>query len=325
MSTLSYLKGLVSNVHLQGEKPDVFLFSTPRSGSTFLMEVLNAQPGVKIFDEPLTVNKEEVRRELGVRTWEEFTVMPDREVRYRRFFERLRKNDLKELNRPFYWRSSRFLTNRNVFKIVHGGEDMVAWFAATFEAQIVLLVRHPIATALSHRQLPRLPFFLRQPGLRALFSPRQIALAERLIERGTILEQGVLNWTIQNAAMLRPPLDPGWALVSYEDLTLHFEESFEYLREKLQLAPIADARSLAGAPSGSTRQSDPATRAFFSNTHAGDDRGYLVEKWRARVSAEEERRAFEICDAFDLRVYEPGNLLPRAEFRIPALREGRSS
>ena len=137
MGVLKYLKGAVSNIHRQGDRPDIFIFATPRSGSTFLMELLGAQPGVKIHDEPLTVNYPEIRRELGVDTWEELTVMPDREAHYFRFFDRLRRNKIKELNRPLYRKHARLLTNRNVFKNIHGGKDMLPWFTETFDALIL--------------------------------------------------------------------------------------------------------------------------------------------------------------------------------------------
>ena len=43
----------LANVHRQGEKPNIFLFSTARSGSTWVVEMLATQPGMKLIDEPL--------------------------------------------------------------------------------------------------------------------------------------------------------------------------------------------------------------------------------------------------------------------------------
>ncbi len=319
MGVLKYLKGAVSNVHRQGDRPDIFIFATPRSGSTFLMELLGAQPGVKIHDEPLTVNYPESRRELGVDTWEELTVMPDREAHYFRFFDRLRRNKIKELNRPLYRKHARLLTNRNVFKNIHGGKDMLPWFAETFDALILVLIRHPIPTVLSHQKFPRLPYLLHQPAHRCLFTDREIAFAEQIIAHGSKLEQGMVDWALEMGALFRNfPADA--TVISYEDLTVHPEESFAYLQDRLQLDPIEDIASLIAQPSVSTGQSDDETRNFFAKAGRDADRTYLISRWTQRVSPEEVRRGFEICGAFGVDLYEEGNLFPTDRYRLPALR-----
>jgi hypothetical protein len=323
MGLFKYLKGAASNIHRQGSRPDIYIFATPRSGSTFLMELLAAQSGAKIHDEPLTVNYPESRKELGVDSWEALTVMPDREERYYHFFDRLRRNRVKELNRPFYRKHSRLFTDRNVFKMIHGGKDMLPWFAETFGAMIVVLIRHPIPTVLSHRKFPRLPYLLQQPAYRELFTDSEIAFAEDIIANGTKLEQGMVDWTLEMCAMFRNP-SPGVTVISYEDLTVHPEESFAFLRERLQLNPIDDLASLIAQPSVSTGQSDDETRSFFAKAGSDADRSYLISRWTQRVSKAEIRRAFEICDFFDLHLYEEGNLFPTDPYRVPALRRLRT-
>jgi hypothetical protein len=323
MGLLKYLKGAASNIHRQGDKPDIYIFATPRSGSTFLMELLAAQPGIKVHDEPLTVNYPESRRELGVETWEALTIMPDREERYRRFFDRLRFNKVKELNRPIYRRHGRLFTNRNVFKLIHGGKDMLPWFAETFGAMIVVLIRHPIPTVLSHRRFPRLPYLLKQPVHRKLFTDREIAFAEDLIVGGSKFEQGMIDWSLEMGAMFRNlPADA--TIISYEDLTVYPEQSFAWLQERLLLDPVDDIGALIAQPSVSTGQSDEETQRFFAQSGPGADRTYLISRWQQHISPEEVSRAFEICAAFDLQLYERGNLFPMDPYRPPALRQKKS-
>ena len=62
MTYLAYIKGCLSNIHIAGLKPDIFIFSTPRSGSTFLMELLYAQKGVKIFEPDLFLKSYELEK-----------------------------------------------------------------------------------------------------------------------------------------------------------------------------------------------------------------------------------------------------------------------
>jgi hypothetical protein len=55
---LQLLVKALTNVHRQGPLPNVFLFATPRSGSTWLMEIIASQPGFKYYDEPLNPRRE---------------------------------------------------------------------------------------------------------------------------------------------------------------------------------------------------------------------------------------------------------------------------
>ena len=318
MIDLAWLKGRLMNIHRPGDRQDVFIFATPRSGSTFLMELLYAQPGMKIYNEPLNIRRPVVRRELGVEDWAGLCTLPDREGAFGRYFDKLRRNALPELNRPLWRRGSRFLSNRLVFKVLHGGEDMVPWFQRTFDARIVLLLRHPIPTVLSHAHYPRLPHMLKHPAVRARFSAAQLVLAERIIADGHMFQCGILDWCLQNRL---PLLDrrPDWAVVSYEDLTLHPEQCVAYLQSKLDLDPVQGLDRLIARPSKSTVQSDAQTREFFAR--APDDRRFLVEKWRRRVSADQEQHAMDLLAAFDIDCYAAGNLFPTEAYRVPGVRE----
>ena len=298
MSWLRYLRGAGFNIHRPGDKPNIFIFATPRSGSTFLMELLAAQPGMKVFDEPLNANYPACRRELGITNWEELTVMPDREEQYKAFFGGLLENRIKDLNRSPLLKYGRLVTKRVVIKNIHGGKDMLPWFAQTFDAQILVLLRHPIPTVLSHQKFPRLPYLLRQPGHRALFSPEEIAFADRLIETGTRLEKGMIDWCLEIGAMFRNPWSDA-TVISYEDLTVFPRESFEFLRGRLMLEPMNDVERRAARASGSTEQSDDEARRFFAKGGNGDRR-FLISRWRSRVSEHDLRRAFEICRFFGL-------------------------
>ncbi|MCF7914762.1 MAG: hypothetical protein K9L66_06335, partial [Spirochaetaceae bacterium] len=44
--------------HRQGELPDVFIFSTQRSGSTLLFDMVASQPGFKAVGEPFQERKQ---------------------------------------------------------------------------------------------------------------------------------------------------------------------------------------------------------------------------------------------------------------------------
>lgn len=316
MVLINQFIGRLSNFHLQGSLADIFIFSTPRSGSTFLMELLQSQDGVKVFNEPLNLNYKVTCRELDIYDWETLTTLADREAVFGKFFHRLRDNKIPEMNRPFYRKQARFITRRNVFKVLHGGEDMIPWFEQEFGAKIIVLVRHPIPTALSHKYYPRLPYYLHQPAIRKVLTQKQIALTQDILEQGTHLERGVVNWCLQNVHALALDFDPNWAIISYEDLTVFPHPAAEFLREKVELSPFRDLDSLVSQPSRSTSQSDTETKSFFENLDNSTDRRFLIEKWRKVIEPEHEDRAFEILNGFGIDYYEHGNLFPKDKYRI---------
>ncbi len=324
MTLSARLKGRISNIHIQGKRPDIFAFSAPRSGSTFLLELLYAQKRMKVYNEPLNINKAAVREQLGIDTWEELTCMENREALFEAYFRRLMANAVPALNVPFYRRTSRFFTTRHTFKIMHGAEDMIDWFRTTFAGRILVLVRHPISTTFSHKIYPRLPYFLKFPPLRDLFSKEQLREMEKIIAHGDHFERGIVNWCLQNYPALNAHRHPDWAVVSYEDLTMYPEKSVAYLEEKLDLDPTPDLERIVNRPSFSTVQSDKETKKFFAAGGSGD-RQFLIEKWRKRIRPGQEERCFEILDLFGMDFYERGNLYPADRYRVPGVLNGGGS
>ena len=110
----------ISNYHRPSDNKNIFLFTMPRSGSTWLMELLSSQPSIKYCNEPLYLNNALVKKYLKIENWEDLHDETKLEIIYS-YFKKLNTGKLGFLNpNPFgdYYRP---LTNRIVFKIIHGG------------------------------------------------------------------------------------------------------------------------------------------------------------------------------------------------------------
>lgn len=317
-SRLSRLVAPFGNLHRQGDLPDIFIFSVPRTGSTFLMEVLAAQPGMKAINEPFNLNYPHSRRELGVNNWPDAVMLPNRREIYRRYVDRLRHARIKDFKSPFWTKNGRFYTTRNTFKILHAGEDMIPWFEEQFGGMILLLIRHPIPTVLSHAKHPRVDYFLQQPEMRAQFAPQHIAFAERILASDNQYDRGVLDWCLQYYPAFAKGVDPRWTVISYEDLSVESEGAVSYLEQRLKLFPTRNLNKLIGTPSGSTVQSNPDTVAFFNSGEVANERNFLIEKWRRALAPGVEERTFEILQGMGLDIYSYGSLFPAEKYRIPA-------
>jgi hypothetical protein len=193
---------------------------------------------------------------------------------------------------------------------------MIPWFEKEFDANIIVFLRHPIPTALSHKYYPRLPYYLDQPEIRKGLTQKQIALTEQTVEHGTHLERGVINWCLQNVHALVLDYDPNWTIINYEELTVFPHPVAEYLRKKVELSPFKDLDRLVNQPYTSTSQSNQETKKFFENFKMTDDRQSLIEKWRKVIKPEHEDRAFEILTTFGIDYYEHGNLFPNSKYRV---------
>lgn len=296
-----------TNLHRPDGRQNIFLFSTPRSGSTWLMELIWSQPGFKACNEPLDLRNPMVQRYSGIKSWLELynhTANPA----LQRYFQALCDGRLHAIDpipfRGFY----RPFTRQIVFKIINGGEDRIHWFRDTFNGRIIYLIRHPIAVSLSREYWPRLQAQLKSEYGRN-FSQHQINFAEHILESGTRLEQGVLAWCLENAVPLWMATDE-WLILAYEDLVIDPAPWVTQMAERLDLPDPERMLERLAIPSAVKAKSNPETQQALER---GTDRHWLIEKWKSRVSDADERRAMEILAHFELDVYRYGEFLPNPQ------------
>lgn len=294
------------NLHRPGLLPNVFVASLPRSGSTWLMELIWSQPGFKHCNEPTDLRNPYVRKHLGLSEWHQ--LYSDRAVdSLHDYFASFCQGHLGFMNpRPFQ-RYYRPFTSRIVFKVIHGCEDRLNWFRDSFNGRIVYLVRHPIAVSLSREGYPTLPALLNGP-YRQHFSSDELRYADKIYRSGTKLEHGILSWCMQTAIPLRQAADD-WVVASYEQLILEPEPIIHRLSATLQLPEPQRMLDQLATPSRSVRKSDGSTKKLLDAEHSMRAQR-LVEKWRDRVSDDEERRAMDILRWFEIDIYQSGDTLP---------------
>ena len=296
---------LMSNIHRPDGSPNVFLLSTPRSGSTWLMELIWSQPYFKSCNEPLNLRIPLVQEHLGITEWQD--LYNDSASRLLEdYFQAFCDGRLRFKNTSPRHEFYRPITHRAVFKIIHGGEDRMHWFRDRFNGRIVYLIRHPIAVSLSREVYPRLHAFL-SSDYRRHFTSDQLEYAHRILDTGSKLEQGVLSWCLQNAVSLRQAT-ADWAIVSYEQMVLDPRPVVAYLADRLELPKPERMMDRLAVPSAVKAKSDKETQSVLES--GTGTRSWLVEKWRKQVDESQERRAMEILERFQLDVYRCGDLLP---------------
>jgi hypothetical protein len=303
-----------SNLHRRGAKPDIFVFSTARSGSTFFNELFQTQKGVKVIDEPLNVRNPHVTKALGITGWEGLLPNPARNQKLQDYFVRIRDNRVPFLNRIPLTRNHRWVTNRLVFKILHGGEDMINWFKDTFQAKIVYLVRHPIAVTISREVFPKLPYFLANAEYRSYFNKEQLREADHILRSGTHFQQGILSWCLQNYPPLYASDHEDWLIATYEEVVDRPEKVLPTIAVHLELDDPKRMIENIHKPSRVITKSDEVTRKFFQERD--ENRSWLIRKWKERVTQQQEEQAFAIVQLFAMDIYRPGDFFPHQRFML---------
>ena len=144
-------KKFVSNYlgfHRSGDQPDILILSSPRSGSTWLMELIGTQPGLRKIDEPLNKDILDYNRLLPLATrWNYLGLTPAEERVLETYFQT--DTDIHRFGPTnIFSKDYHFFTNRRVFKVVRANA-LIEWFSNDVGMDVVYLIRHPIAQSLS--------------------------------------------------------------------------------------------------------------------------------------------------------------------------------
>jgi hypothetical protein len=303
--------------HRQGLEKNVFIFSTARSGTTWLSEVIATQGRFKIVNEPFNLRWPVKREALGLTDWEELLFPANRPAisRYIESFMYNRDRDVRfKRETPFtdFWH---LYTDRIIFKILFAGEDCINWVRDEFNGQIILLLRHPIPVSLSRNKLPRLKSFLTEPYSKN-FTAKQLSYAKTIVDDGDHLQTAVLDWCLQNTVRLRS-IEPDWLVMSYEQFVIQPDIVVRHLASKLSLPNPEEMMDRVFVASGSTGMStEESKRLLLDPDQMRQNRMKLIDRWKNKVTLEQETRAFDTLRVFGIDFYERGNLLPKDSYLL---------
>lgn len=304
----------VSNIHTQGDKKNIFLFATPRGGSTWVMEILASQPGMKHYDEPFSIRRDNVQKDGRFTRWQD--LMPDagRDEDIIHYINELSNNKVGVMNPPPFRKHHRFFTNRIVFKI-HELEHLVNEVKDNCNGQILYLLRHPIPTSLSRRLFSRLDLFLSSNYYTERYiTEEQHKLAREIVENGTHLQKGILTWCLENLIPLKHADTSDWVFITYEEILLNPAKSCEVLAEKLALSDINKMYHAVDLPSVNINMSATDTHKILQDDNSERRRQKLVTKWEQKVTDEDKTACNEILKLFGLDAYSADSFVAHSRY-----------
>jgi len=305
------------NIHVQGKKKNIFLFSTPRGGSTWVMELFASQKGMKYFDEPMNIRRRNVQRTGLFEGWKSLMPGEDDIERITIYLNDLAANRrYRFMNPPPFRRFHRVITNRCVFKI-HECEHRINDIKKYCKGSIVYLLRHPIPNSLSRHQFPRLDFFCGSQYIKDnLLSEKQYGEVKKIVTNGSHLEKGIVSWCFQNFMPLKDMDTNDWIFLTYEELLLNTEAVCKCLMDALDLSDYDALMRAVNRPAVNISMSDSQTLKIMKNPNERLRKMNLVRKWKNIVNDEEERNAMDILKLFGLDTYRASSFLAHDRYLL---------
>ena len=298
-----------SNVHSQGAKPNIFLFATPRGGSTWFMEMIWSQRGMKYCSEPFNVRRPEVARDLGIESFSDLFV-EDSDEKYASYLQKICRNEIRYNNPNPFRKHSNFFTDRIVFKVIHAGMDRISWFEERFQAKAFVVIRHPIPVSLSRKVFPLLDQF-EESNYAKHFSSEQLEVVEKVKAGHDHLSRGVVAWCLHNYFPLSRERGQHMVL-SYEEALLNPEAMIDYMANELELGDKQRMLNQSAKPSAVLNLSSTERKKLLSKQ--SDNRTKLINSWHNQVDEAREKELMQYLEIFNIDAYQVGVDSPSSKY-----------
>jgi hypothetical protein len=264
----------------------IFVAGTGRSGTTWLLELLDAGHRNRVIFEPFRP----AHGLLGDRRLPRYVRPEDDDPEVTQFVRTILLGKFKS-NRLTGRDNERLISTRRIIKDVDSNLRL-GWLRAQFpHFPIVYIIRHPCAVASSRQRLGNelsIDEYLEES---ALVADHLAPYVDALSQLRTPFERAVAYWCIENYVPLRQ-IDEGLDLVTvfYEDLVTDPGSTLERVFGALGQSPDRAAYESLAKPSLTTwRENDP----LASPAQALDD-------WQRRLTAGELDAARELVTMFGL-------------------------
>jgi hypothetical protein len=239
------------------QRPLVLVTGSPRSGTTWVGDMLHQCPRTMMFMEPFSPDlSQRASRVCNLLFREWFIYVNDENAAvYREPIRRMldlkhetfsllrsapgMKEAIDVAARGARFRLSRFTTNSSIIK------DPLAlmsseWLAREFGARVVVLIRHPAAVVSSFARLKLcvdLRGLLRQPLLlRDLLHPMESELRDFIATEHDRIDEAAMLWKALYFAVLRfQERHPDWLFIRHEDLSKDAVNGFQKICDHVRL------------------------------------------------------------------------------------------
>jgi len=279
-----------------------------------LEKVIASQPNLAYIDEPLNWKRFFTNRTSIKPNYQYIYSDPERQIHIKKYFDDIFNNKI-TIHFPLaFWSKSFCLKpNRYVVKFING-KELINWFEENYNIKVVYMLRHPIATALSRINWrwqninDRFSFMFNDEIFLERAPSSLVGYAKKMLQKGSEIEKNVTGWCLENYVPLKHLDQTNWLFTSYENLLINPEIECKILKNSLNLSNSSLMLQQINSPSGSVSAYKNTNKLMTSSD--SDSKKYLAEKWRTKISDEDEEKAFEILNTFEIDIYPKGMVMP---------------
>lgn len=301
--------------HRQGDKPNICVFAAYRGGSTWLMELLATEPGLRPVNEPFSPGLISATSVWLLPKYQNGQIInfdsEHAEQELRRYSDRVFSGELPVGSPWWVWRRGfPFRSDRLLLKILRA-KSVIDWIDQTYHPDIVLLTRHPISRALScirNGWYGNAGAYLNNHRYRNEVIGAELAgYLDDVFADGSDIERHVLSWALEYLVPLRLIAQrPSWSFVSYEDTVLDPLGTLRSLATRLDLSDVDRMVARVNQPSRSSRLSEGSTVREIKEGGAAA----RLASWRKRVPPEQEKAALDLLERLQIPLYVAGEDRP---------------
>jgi hypothetical protein len=273
---------------------NIAIFSSPRSGGTFLAQTLTTLTDACLAYEPLFRGKMKEFDALGF-NYEQYIPENANWLAAEKFFIDLFRRHILSPKVYYYNEFSRIKDKDTyLFKFI-SGNLLMPWIAQNFPVKAIYLVRHPCAVVSSQ---------LRHPGwswadeikkyqfpvskYKDIYTKYKKPLSH--VNGATELLTAI--WALANTQILNNTANERWLKVYYEDLVLDPVHEFSRIFNYLKYDEIELNKKILENPSLS-----------YKGDKEKFNREGLITKWQKNLSGEQIERIISIINDFDISIY----------------------
>lgn len=303
---------------------DVMVFSTPRSGTTLLFDIITLNPGIKAISEPLYPKRRELNDIMRSKhRWCDLT--KKEEENFKKHFAYLLSERMSTYS--FFKPQHKWKTNRTFIKCLRA-PGLLEWFLKNYNFHIIFLMRHPIPSSLSRirngwgvakkakADEAYSSFYESEYYQKYVLNDEVKTLIQEKVVNGSDLERQVIYWCLEHIKVLnnlkKISENTSFTLLTYEELTLKNEKVIKFLSKKLDLTNVGKMMQLVNKPSNSSKHSIKQTNEAIKEVN----KTYLIEKWKEKVSVEDQNEISKILDCFNIDIYNGSSVMPKDSYTI---------
>ncbi len=311
------------NRHRQGTQKNIWVFGSRRSGTTLVAQVIGANAGLKVCDQPFAIASStalQLRHIFQFDNGHALDLLPAERQMCLDYVNLIRDGRL-HVGEPWrVWASNfHFRSDRLIFKETNGA-CLAPLMHESYGDHTLILFRHPIPQSLSCLrngwELNYRPFLGSKWYVERYLGGGLEGFCWDILRSERALDKYVLVWCLENRPLHGYLTEyPQWGFVSYERFVEDTAAVIGAWSRSYDLPQLDAMLRAAKQPSVSTRKlSTAATKSAIRNA----DKANVLFAWRSRIAAEDERRLMAIVERFEIDEYTPFETTSKIGFRAPA-------